>query len=234
MVILDTIDKNILKLLQKEPLHPSEISRRLTILRTKIQYRLNRLSKYGYLKKEIQGKKSIWHLIYNHKHNKSFYTTYKDRDILEVYHQLLSLPVDSIVYSIQGFSAAQEELKYIPDSFIKQTHKIFKKKKIIMKGIINEKCLKHFDALHRDMIMSHINRPQGLKILRGDMFMGAGEIISTKKTLFFINPQTKHALMIKDPALVQIVYEMTKLLFELFDQSTLFDLNDYLRRKYTL
>lgn len=231
MIGLDKIDGKILKLLGKQSLHSSEISRKLGILRTTIQYRLNRLYKAGLTKKIIKGRLSIWKPIYKSTHNKNHYRIYKGIDIIHAYKQLLTLPRQTLILAVQGSEAAKNEFDNLPPLFIKEAHRIFKRKEIFMRGLSNERCLGVFDKLDKDMIRSHIGRAQGLKIFADDKFLVSGEIMSTEKLLLLLNPKSKVALVIKDKGLTKIVNDTLKIVFEVLDDNKSFDLNNYLYQK---
>lgn len=231
MISVDDLDNKILKLIGEEPVHPSEISRKLGVLRTTIHYRLNRLYHAGLAKKTISGRKSIWWPIYKNTHNKNHYRVYKGRDIIQAYKQLLILPRQTVILAIQGSSAAKSEFDNLPPLFIKEAHKAFKRKEIIMKGLSNEKSLEHFDKLSKDMINSHIGRSQGLKIFSDNKFLASGEVMSTENFLLLSNPKSQFVLVIKDKGVTKIVNDTLKVLFELLDGDKTFDLNHYLKAK---
>ena len=231
MIGVDHLDNRILKLLGAKELHPSEISRKLGVLRTTVQYRLNRLYHAGLARKTISGRKSIWQPIYKNTHNKNHYRVYRDKDIIQAYKQFLILPRQTIILAIQGSDAAKSEFDNLPTLFIKEAHKILKRKGIVMKGISNEKSLRLFDKLSGDMIKSHIGRAQGLKMFSGDRFLAPGEIMSTESFLLLVNPKSQYALVIKDPGVTKIINDTLKVLFELLDGDRTFDLNHYLKTK---
>lgn len=231
MIGVDDLDNKILKLLGKEPLHPSEISRKLGVLRTTIHYRLDRLYHAGLAKKTTSGRRSIWRPVYKNTHNKNHYRVYRDKDIIQAYKQLLILPRQTMILAIQGSSAAKSEFDNLPPLFIKEAHKILKRKGIVMKGISNERSLGLFDKLSGDMIKSHIGRAQGLKMFSDDKFLAPGEVMSTENFLLLVNPKSQCALVIKDRGVTKVVNDTLKVLFELLDGDKTFDLNRYLKTK---
>lgn len=231
MIGTDDLDNKILKLLGKEPLHPSEISRRLGVLRTTVHYRLNKLHHSGLAKKTTRGRKSIWRPVYKNTHNKNQYRVYRDKDIIQAYKQLLTLPRQTIILAVQGSDAAKSEFDNLPPLFIKEAHKTFKRKGIIMKGLSNEKLLEHFDKLSKEMINSHIGRPQGLKIFSDNKFLAPGEVMSTENFLLLSNPKSQFVLVVKDKGVAKIVNDTLKVLFEFLDGNKTFDLNHYLKTK---
>ena len=228
MIGLDNLDNKILKLLGKEPCYPSEISRELGIFRTTIHYRLSRLAEAGLAKKTLVGRKSIWRPVYRNEHNKSYYQAYLGRDIVQAYKQLLNLPNDSTIFAVQGSLAAKSEFESLPTLFIKEAHRIFKRKNIVMRGILNEGALDLFAKLNKDLVKSHVGRTQSIKMISGNRLSSHGEIMSSEKILLLSNPKSRFVLVIKDPGITKIVNEMFKLLFELLDGNKTFDLNRYL------
>lgn len=229
MIGVDNLDNKILKILGDEPVHSSEISRKLGVLRTTIQYRLNRLANLGLIKKVVVGRKSVWYPVYKNEHNKNQYRVYRGGEIVQAYNQLLNLPKQTPILSIQGSDAAKGEFDNLPALFIKEAHRVFKRKRIVMKGISNKKALNHFDKLNKDMIKSHIGRPQGLKIFSNGSFMAPGEIMSTENFLLLSNPKSKFVLVIKDKGITKIMNDTLKLVFELLDGEKFFDLNGWLK-----
>jgi len=230
MIGLDDLDRKILGLLGEEPAYPSEISRKLGALRTTVQYRLCRLHKSGLAFKVIRGRKSIWRAIYQKPHNKNRYRVYVGRDIVHAYKELFTLPRHTVIFAIQGSDAARGEFDSLPPLFIRDAHRILKRKGIIMKVASNEQSLGAFDALNDTMVRSHIGRTQGVKIFSGNIFLSAGEIMSTEKLLLLSNPKLGFVLVIKERGITAIVNDTLKTLFEFLDDYKTFDLNRYLNR----
>ena len=231
MIGVDDLDNKILRLLGEKPLHPSEISRKLGIVRTTIQYRLGRLSHVGLARKTINGRKSIWQPVYKNTHNKNQYRVYRGKDIIQAYKQLLLLPRQTVIFAVQGSEAAESSLDNLPPFFIKEAHGTFTKREIVMRGVSNEKTLKHFDKLDKEMISSHIGRPQGLKMFSDNKFLSSGEVMSTEKFLLLANPKSRFVLVIKDKGVTKVVNDTLKTLFELLDDRKTFDRNHYLKTK---
>lgn len=228
---MDKTDNRILKLLGEKPSYPSEISKKLGILRTTINYRLSRLSEAGLVKKTIMGRKSIWKPIYKNEHNKNRYRVYKDTDITQAYKQILTLPRHTQIFCIQGSEAAKNQFIKLPALFIKEAHRVFKRKGIVMRGISNQKCLGFFDCLNKDMIQSHIGRTQGIKMFSDDKFLSSGEIFSTEKFLLLSNLKSRFVIVFKDEEITTIVNNALKIMFDLLDNHKSFDLNNYLSSK---
>src|SRR3989338_5089161 len=232
MIGTDNLDARLLRLLGQRPLYPSEISRKLGVVRTTIQYRLGRLSKAGLTRKTISGRNSMWQPVYKKTHNKNLYKFYRDRDYIQGYRELFSLPHGTLMLTIQGSEAARAQLNNknnMPSLFIKEAHRIFKRKGIAMKGISNDKALELFNKVDKDMIDSHIDRPLGLKMFANDKFIAPGEVMSTENFLLLANPKSCFVLIIKDKGITKIVNDALELLFGFLESHKTFDLNKYLR-----
>lgn len=233
MILLDELDNKILTLISKQKIHASEMARQLGVSRTTIQYRLKKIEELGLAQKRISGRKTLWSVVVRTEHNKSHFRIYRGADFVQSYKQLLSLPAQTTIFAIQGSSAAKGELNTLPVEFIKESHKIFKKKKIVLKGVTNEKTLHAFTSTDKSLIQSHVGRTLGIKLFHDSHFLGSGEILSTKKLLLLSNPVAKQAIVIKDKGITEIVYDTLDLIFEVFDGKNTFDLNSYLRNKIT-
>jgi len=231
MLVLDNLDNKILTTISKQELHPSEMGRRLGTSRTTIQYRLKKMEELGFAKKRTAGKKTLWSSVFRQEHNKKHFKTYKGNDSLQAYRQLLSLPAETIVFSIQGNRAAKGEFSALPEQFIKEAHRVFKRKGLIIKGIANEEALRAFTGFEKSLLQSHVGRTLGIKLFHDNHFLGSGEIFSTKKLLILSNPVAKNAVVIKDKGITEIVYDLLELMFIMLDGRSTFDLNQYLRNK---
>ncbi len=226
------IDKTILKFLDKKPSYPSEIARKINLSRTTIQYRLSKLQNLGLVKKTIKGKKSMWSLKVTPFNSKKLFQIYKGKDFVNVYNRSLTLPKNSTIFGIQGSMAAQNNFKNFYKTFIKNNHRISKKRRFILKVIINKKALEALEKVERSLIESHLGRTLGVKMFSNDSFNGYGEIISTKKFITFANQKNKKAIIITDKEIVKIFYEMMNLLFESLSNKSSFNLNSYIKEVY--
>lgn len=228
-MMLDTLDSDILTLIERRDMHPSEISRRTGVIRTKIQYRLKRIEKLGLASKRFAGRKTLWFATRVRHHNKNRMRLYERSDFTQAYEQLLSSPKGTTILFVQGSRAAQAEVAGLPQSLIRDAHRISKRRKFVLRGITNEKALHAFSSLEKTLIESHIGRTLGVKMFRDTHFLSAGEIMSTKKLLLIANPETKRAIVVKDIEITAIVYDILDVMLEILDEKNSFDLNKYLR-----
>lgn len=231
MLVFDELDNKILTLIGKQEVHPSEIARSLGVLRTTVQYRLKKIEKLRLAKKRKEGRKTLWRAVVRQEHNKNHFRVYKDKEFVQAYRQMLSVPAGTTILAIQGSRAAKGEFSSLPTSFIKEAHRVFKRKGVILRGVMHEQSLRVFSDLDESLFKSHIGRTLGIKLFRDNHFLGPGEIMSTKKLLLLSNPVAKQVIVIKDRGIAEIVYDILDLVFEILDGRNTFDLNNYLRNK---
>lgn len=223
-------DKKILKTIETKPKHTSLISRITNISRTSVQYRLKKMEKEHLVKYYKNGKKTMWAPVFKLDHNKNYFKVYKGIFMYQAYAQLFKLPKNSILFTVQGAEGAKELYSILPDAFIKQAHKNFKKRGFIIKGLINENLLNIFNQMKKTTVRSHQGRTMGLKTFSGKIFSGHGEIISNSHLLLLSNPKKEQILVIKDREITRIIYEILELNFNLFEGQKSFDLNNYLNK----
>lgn len=235
MISTDKLDQRILNILGRKPLHPSAVSRELLVSRTTIGYRLSRLTNKGLLQKNAVGKKSIYSVVATKQNSKKHIQEYEGKHLIEAYEQLLKLPKKSIVIGIQGCGATLAEFKHLPESFIFEAHRVFKRKGIILKGVSNQKTLDTFNQIKKTLVRSHIGRSLGIKIIDDKRFNGNGEILATRSFVLLSNPEARRAVVIKEPGIVEVMYEILELLIDLLgENSASLDLNSYLEKTYQI
>ena len=232
MVGLDDTDKKILKSLGKSPLHPSALARQTGLGRTTISYRLKRLGRLGLVRKSTMGRKSVWNIVFRNDGINNYFKIYRSKDILKAYNQILDLPKHTIILSAQGTGAVEGEFKNLPPSFIQEAHRVFKRKKIILKGFSNKEALKSFFQIKQTLIKSHIGRSLGVKVFNDNKFSSDGEVMSTKYFLLLSNPKAKQVVVVKDPGITKLIHDILELLFELMEGTPNFDLNTHLEKTH--
>ncbi len=213
----DTIDKKIIGALEIEPLHPSGLSRITKLPRTTITYRLNRLAKQKAVRSKIRGRKIIWEINYRPQKNQLF-QVYSDENFKDAYLECLKIKPNSIIFSVQGMSAASSELKHLPRSLVFKIHEYFKKHNIVFKSITNQKTLEVFKEIDNQYIKSHTGRAGGLKLFKNNLFLDDGEIAVCEQFVLATNPKNKTAVLIKDKAIIMTLYQTFSLLFDSLEQ----------------
>ncbi len=229
-----SLDNRILDLVYKEVTFPSEMERRICVPRTTIQYRLKKLEQSGFVKSRKNGRKTMWYPVFRGLHNKNHFKVYSGKDLTRAYGQFLNLPDKTVIFAVQGGGVADNVFSAFPELFIKEVHKTFKKREIVLKVISNSKILESFSGLDDSFIKSHMGRAIGVKFFFDDDFIYPGEVMSTKKILLLSNPKSKRAVVIKDRGITMTVYGILKLVFDnVLENKKTFDLNNYLKTKVT-
>lgn len=228
MLILDTIDRQILSSLRKNKAHPSLIAKELRIPRTSVAYRLQRLKKFNRVESKIEGRKTVWKLTKKRAHNKELIHEFSGPEYYECYKILYTLPKLSALYILQGVEAGKAEFKTIPHYLIEDIHTMYRRRKIIMRAIVNKKILSVFDRISDQLKKSHLDRTQGIQ-LTDSLFTSSGELFVAKDFVLLVNPEKKRAVTIKDADIVMLMNDFMQLFYTLSDELEHLDLNKYIR-----
>lgn len=229
MLLLDTTDSKILAFLSKKTTHSSALSRALQIPRTTIAFRLTRLLKFKKVSKETIGRKTVWRIPQGRIHNKSLYKIFNEEDFLECYKIISTLPKESTIFVVQGKGAADVIFKRVPEGLIKEIHKTVKRKGIVMRAVANNEIIQAISKLDNNMKTSHIGRPQSIRLV-DKLFLSSGELFITRYYVAMVNPYNKRGIIVKDPAIVILLYDFAALFFSLSASIETFDLNRYLQK----
>jgi DNA-binding transcriptional ArsR family regulator len=219
-----------LTIINKGPLYPSEIAKKSGVARTTVAYRLSRLSKLGLVKKSIVGRKSLWKRVFKISKTPDYFKIYEGQEIALAYTELFSLPKDSVLLSIQGSEAITGQFNCLPKALILEAHRVFKRKRFILKGISNAGALGAIENIEKDLIESHIGRTVGLKLFTNNLFRTSGEILCTNNFLLLADPVKKSALIVRGSGITQIVYDALSVLIDSLDNVKNFNINEYFEK----
>ncbi|MEK7136499.1 MAG: winged helix-turn-helix domain-containing protein [Patescibacteria group bacterium] len=232
MITFDILDRKIMSALHFTPLHSSALSRKIGESRTTIVYRLKRLSQHGYTKKTIVGRKSVWTIVERKLGSKSHIQIFKGTEMMTGYRQLFNLAPRTILLCAQGAGAVRGQFRNLPAPFIMNAHRVFKRKKITLKGLTNVTALKEFRHVGQTLLKSHLGRSLGVKIFNDHHLLQNSELMSAPDFLFIGNPVKKRVVILKDKDITGLIYEILSLLFELMEKGPNFDLNTYLKKTH--
>lgn len=228
---LSDADRRILARLARAPLHTSVLAREVGVPRTTVAYRLRQLKERGLVERHTVRRKPFWRLSFRPGRRAGWCRTFRGGEIVQVYSELLSLPRNSVVYCIQGRDAPAAEFAVLPHELIQRLHRAYKSRRILFRCISNTEILQVFQRvrLDRTMIASHIGRLVSAKLFTNGLFLGSGELVVTRNFVLLTNPKTRVAVRIRDDGIVDIVYDLLSLLFDVIEPVDSFDLNRYLQ-----
>lgn len=241
MLGLDAIDKKCLYLLRRRSYHASNLAEVMQVNRSTIMYRLKRLAQRRLIeparsKERIhKGNVVYWTARHAVRTSKAHTHVFHGHDFTKAYHLLFQhLKSGDTMYVIQGTSMLEHAFRVIPRSTIYKAHAVHKRKRITIKSIVHKDIYRVFRKLDSPTLQSHIDRSIGARVFMSKArFSGNGEIIATSGIIIIVNPVKRHAVVMRDSAMVELVYEAMGLLFDMAEQETdvrSIDLNDYLKR----
>lgn len=229
-MLVDSIDTKILSALKKREMHASLIAVVLNLPRTTVTYHLKRLNAFHKVESKNIGRKTVWRLAKARIHNKEHFKVFSGIDFHECYKTLFLLPKEALIYGVQGSQAGAAEFRNVPEYVIQDIHNMFKRRKILMRAVTNKKILGALESISDALRTSHTGRTQGVKLV-DNLLMSHGELFVTKDFAILANPEKKRGVVIKEHAVVSLLYDFMSLFFTLSDQLDTFDLNAHLTRK---
>lgn len=231
------IDTKIIDFLGNKKMNATKISKKLVLGRTTIQYRLQKLVREKVLHREKGFKHEVLYSInrniLNISGNSRQLGAFSDKNIIRAYKYITELPKDNVIYSIQGKEAVRNIFKILPNDFIKSAHSTYRRKRFIIKGIINKNTINDINGMDKEMAKSHIGRTVGLRLIDGNILNGPCELISCKSVFLISNTEDRKTFIIKDKNIVTFLYEIFAMLYETSDNIRIFNLNDYFKQLAT-
>jgi len=147
--------------------------------------------------------------------------------IKEAYKNILKVGSNERVYVIQGNKSAKKALEKIEKEYFFDFHKAFKKKGVIMEGVIGESTLDTFKRLTTKELESHSERLVITHIVPDQFVDFDIDIIMYGNYVFIVNLEEENVIFIKNNSIVQTF----KSLFSFIrDNSQKIDLNAYIKK----
>lgn len=147
--------------------------------------------------------------------------------IKEIYKNILKIGSNERVYIIQGNKSAKKALEKIEKEYFFDFHKAFKKKGIIMEGVIGESTLEIFKRLMTGELESHANRLIVTHIVPDQFVDFDIDIIIYGNYVFIINLEEENTVFIKN---IFIVHALKSLFAFMQANSRKIDLNAYIKQ----
>lgn len=147
--------------------------------------------------------------------------------IKEIYKNILKVGSNERVYVIQGNKSAKRALEKIKKEYFFDFHKAFKKKDIIMEGVMGEGTLEIFKRLTTKELESHADRLIIAHIVPDQFIDFDTDIIIYGHYVFIVNFEEEIALFIKNHSIVQA---LKSLLAFMQANSKKIDINAYIKQ----
>lgn len=147
--------------------------------------------------------------------------------IKEIYKNILKVGSNERVYIIQGNKSAKRALEKIEKEYFFDFHKAFKKKDVIMEGVIGESTLDLFKKLTIKELESHADRLIITHIVPDQFVNFDIDIIIYGNYVFITNLEEENTIFIKN---ISITQALKSLLAFMQANSRKIDLNAYIKK----
>jgi hypothetical protein len=228
------LNRDILKALGARKLTAADIARKIGYPRTTIQFRLKGLLRERLISKSAYVGRKIFYSVnakaVNEARGSRLIQIFTGTNIIHGYSDFVDAPKNSIIYSIQGAIAVKRILKALPTDFIKEAHRKFKRRGVILKGFANKKSLSMFSEIDTEMVKSHSGRSVGVKLIEGGIFEGPCELLCSMSSLLISDLEKRRAILLKDKDVVGLMFEILSLLYSSSEHIRVFSLNEYLNK----
>lgn len=116
----------------------------------------------------------------------------------QVFNKMLELKRGDRVYSFEGSRSTAAKLKVFKDSYAIRWQSTFKKKGIILEGMVSERLLDIISSTSTPMIRSLIGRAVIVMVLPPGLMDFDSDIYVFRDTVLIITPEEKTSLVIED------------------------------------
>lgn len=153
---------------------------------------------------------------------------YKGKEkIKEIYKNILKVGNNERVYVIQGNKSAKKALQKIDKEYFFDFHKAFKKRRVIMEGVIGESTLEIFKRLTTKELESHSDRLIITHVVPDQFVDFNVDIIMYSNSVFIVNIEEENIIFIKN---ISIIQALKSLLSFMQANSEKIDLNAYIKQ----
>lgn len=147
------------------------------------------------------------------------------KNLKKAYRNILTAGKNNRVFVIQNNLSAKASLEKIEWNYIANLHKDFRKKGIIMEGLMNDKTFKIFESFSASQIKSHLDRLIVLYIIPDEYLDFELDVIFFADKIYFIDVVDEKIIFVKNRQLVK-TFKNLFYLAESFGRKV--NLNEYL------
>lgn len=226
-------EARLLEILYKNPVqNVSQLAKSVEIPRTTVKFLLGKLEKRLLVKKTASGKRFKWSLNTSNIEvlglfEEKFVEVYKGLENFEkIYLEISELPNAERIFSFQGNYSVKRALSQISMEFFNTVHVKFKKRKLIIVGIVGEKTIEMFKKLDSQSLRSHLGRATIAYVVPDAYTSFDADIFSIKDKLYLFNFQKEIAVIITNPSITAAFHS---LLAFMQDHSKKLYLNEYIQ-----
>lgn len=236
MLDLDALDKRILYHLKRKVQSATDLERTLRTKRTTIHWRLTRLQRRKLVEpvpKRADHNARLWRHSSTPLAQRGHILTFSGTSFHKARHILQRQPAGTIMYVIQGTRSPMKDIRSVPRSRLEQYHLTQKRKRFVLRGLINQQLLKVFQSADNNLLKSFLGRSVHLNVCSSPhLLANAGIIIATPRVALLINTEKARAVVIRDVEMTHLLYEILGLMFETIEYRSdihTLDYNEFIR-----
>src|SRR3989344_3971805 len=143
-------------------------------------------------------------------------TYYESLDgVKRVYEDILSLPKEERIYSIEGSGSIAAKSKRLNKEYTSNWQMLFKKSGLIWESITSEASLRLIEDMEPAVLKPHLGRPIILTVLPKELLNFDLDIMAFQNTAALINVATAHVVLVRDKEIVRAIKEFITILSRL-------------------
>ncbi|GIW68265.1 MAG: hypothetical protein KatS3mg099_213 [Candidatus Parcubacteria bacterium] len=232
---LHSIEQRVLQALARKPASCAQLARAFKVPYTTVRYHLHRLARCGVVRLADQPRQqfgALWEAAHR-KGRPSPIEVFTGRAFVEAASRFVRYaPRGCVVYVVQESGTIPYTRKYLRlfRNHIIKTQRSLRRRRIVVKTIMNPELLALFRAAVRDVsvVEAHKGKTVGIKFLGGDLLRGAGEIDVLPTMFLFLDYLHERAVVVRDEVFANLLYQICGVLFDALPSAPAGDFNLYL------
>lgn len=215
------LDVKAYREIEKKARTTAELARILKVSRTTLVYRLGKMESEHkiMIRKNAKGA-LLWFPVYDQSHGKASVSIYVGHTFVRAYTALWKLKKGSIVYAIYGKKSVRAELRHISRTFMLESQRRIRNRKIITKAIINQDAIAVLSTFNDELLKAHTNRSRGTCTYTSTQFFhSTGEVIVARSFILLIDVSKRRSVLIRNKEIASLTWDIAQLLFDLLEFS---------------
>src|SRR3989344_2373291 len=135
--------------------------------------------------------------------------------VKKVYEDILTLPKEERVYSIEGSGSIAAKSKRLNKEYAGNWQMLFKKSGLIWESVTSETSLRLIEEMEPSVLKPHLGRPVILTVLPKELLNFDLDIVAFQNTAALVNVATAHVVVVRDKEIVRAIKEFITLLSQL-------------------
>jgi predicted transcriptional regulator len=234
MIGFDGVDTKILAALDRKSNSAAGLGRIIGINRMTVTRRLKRLAALHVVQKHpVTRREDRWTISKSRIRGKGDIHIYRGRDLARAYSYIRSIPKHSIMYALIGTQGVALSAHKYEQYGTESIFRLYQRRHIVQRtlnGAMVDTVHQRFAIRHTDKVRrTHTLVSSHQLLTKLHAFDGPGICASTPKFILMVDEAKEVAIVIKNKAIVELMYGMMELSFASFDYND--DIRQSTRKK---